>query len=1010
MRRFFCGVFFVAFLIVLIGTVPASAQNGRGVIAGTVKDAGNNVLIGAVIQVSPSGQRAVSDDQGNFRIPEVPSGQASLTVSYVGLANFTSTVNVAAGQTDIVSAVLQVPSLNEQIVVQAERLEGQAEAVNIERSSDDIVQVLPLKVITGLPNTNIADAVGRLPSVSLERDEGEGKYVQIRGTEPRLNNVTINGVNTPSVEGTVRNIKLDSVSSNLVERIEVFKTLTSNQDSDGVGGTVNLVTKTAADTPTIEFGGEGGYTPIQGGRTLGEFDGTFGKRFGPSHKFGFLLGGTWDRNNRGIDDAEVGNQATGTIPGTSQSIGYAQSRDYRTYEYYRTRYGFDTGIDYNISPETSVYVKGLYSDFHDYGDVWVYTPNTGNTIKAVNGSVITFDNALDCQAVNEVADATTANSNPCSPGSMQYRHYIRRPDQQLYSILTGARKDSPNWLLIWEAAGSRGHNIGGQDFQTTNFQGPLASYDSTGKLVPGSAGVDIQVDHTDPLNPILLPTPTDHTNIYDPTLYGVSNSSFNNYIATDVAFQGSFSAARRYSVHSHYGTFEMGFKIRDSHTTQKETDLNYSPPGASPFTLAQVLGTYTNSTYYDKAFLFNGQAYGPTSDYIKILQQVDANIGGSSPALTEDPIADGIKSASAFFDADERIYAAYLMNGISVGKWRFNTGVRFEDTQTGFLANKVDKSKPTLSQIITPFTQTTSYFNALPSIQVQYLIEKNTNIRGNFSMGISRPNIQDEVPSQTFDPNGSPPSITLGNPNLKATRANNYDVLVEHFFQPLGILQGGFFYKQLYNPIYSTGLFVPVAGFTNPFLQTLSINGPSAHITGFEMDWEQRFSFLPSLASGLGIAANYSHTASQATFPAGFACNANDATQCRTDKPPLQRTAPNTYNIGITYDKARFSMRFGISHNDASIFNYQFVQNSTPNDPVLGLPGPFGDNYLYAHTQYDVQGSYRMYKGLTFIVSGLNLTNEVFGFYNGSPQYPNQREFYKPTVSFGMRWSSAAEK
>ena len=996
MRRYFCGVFFATLLVSVVGAVPATAQNGRGIIAGTVVDSGKNVLIGAEIQVSPSGQRAVSDDVGNFRISDVPAGQATVTVSYVGFADFKTDVNVSGGQTASVSAVLQVASRTDQVMVTAERLEGQAEAVNIERSSDDIVQVLPLKVITGLPNTNIADAVGRLPSVSLERDEGEGKYVQIRGTEPRLNNVTINGVNTPSVEGTVRNIKLDSVSSNLVERIEVFKTLSANQDADGVGGTVNLVTKTASERPTIEFGGEGGYTPIQGGRTLGEFDGTFGKRFGQGHKFGFLLGGTWDRNNRGINDAEVNSQGIGTIPGTTTNIGYAASRDYRSYSYYRTRYGFDTGIDYNINSEASVYVKGLFSDFHDYGDVWVYTPFAGNSIKQVNGSVITFFTCTE----------TTAPAG-CTPGGENYRHYIRRPDQQLYSILTGARKDSANWLFIWEAAGSRGHNIGGQDFQTTNFAGPA---------------VDIQVDETDPLTPKLLPNPSTPptgftTDIYNPALYTVSASSFNNYIATDVAFQGAFSAARRYNFHSHYGTFDMGFKIRDSHTTQKETDLNYVPPvctsaclvTSSPFTLAQVLGNYTNPTYYDNAFQFQGQSFGPTSDYNKIIHAVDATAsGGSFPALQEDPVADGLASAAAFFDADERIYAGYLMNGISVGKWRFNTGVRFEDTQTGYLANELDKTNPSQTNVI-PITKTTGYFNALPDIQVQYQIQKDTNLRGNFSMGISRPNIQDEVPNETFDPNTSPRgTLTTGNPNLKATRANNYDLLIEHFFQPLGILQAGFFYKQLYNPIYST---VTVVG---PNLVATSINGPNAHITGFEMDWEQRFSFLPGLANGLGVAANYSHTASQANFPAGFSCGGKDAlgnpTLCRTDQPTLQRTAPNTYNIGITYDKARFSMRFAISHNDASIFQYQFVGNSTPNDPVLGLKGPTGDNYLYAHTQYDVQGSYRLYKGLTFFASGLNLTNEVFGFYNGSTQYPNQREFYKPTVSFGMRWSSATQQ
>jgi hypothetical protein len=104
-------------------------------------------------------------------------------------------------------------------------------------------------------------------------------------------------------------------------------------------------------------------------------------------------------------------------------------------------------------------------------------------------------------------------------------------------------------------------------------------------------------------------------------------------------------------------------------------------------------------------------------------------------------------------------------------------------------------------------------------------------------------------------------------------------------------------------------------------------------------------------------------------------------------------------------------MRFGVSHNDANIYAYGYVHDpNVPNvdkDPILGLKGPLADQYLYAHTQFDVQGSYRFYRGLQFVVSGLNLSNEVFGFYTGSPIYPNQREYYKPTVIVGMRWSSA---
>src|SRR5437879_12531947 len=103
----------------------------------------------------------------------------------------------------------------------------------------------------------MADAIGRLPSVTLERDEGEGKYVQVRGTEPRLTNATLDGVNVPSPESGIRQIKFDTIPADLVESVEINKTLQANMDGDGIGGSVNMVTKTAGERPTIDVNGMG---------------------------------------------------------------------------------------------------------------------------------------------------------------------------------------------------------------------------------------------------------------------------------------------------------------------------------------------------------------------------------------------------------------------------------------------------------------------------------------------------------------------------------------------------------------------------------------------------------------------------------------------------------------------------------------------------------------------------------------------------------------------------------
>jgi len=1008
MRFQFLRFLLAELLCGLSWSAQSVAQTGKGAIAGIVKDEAGSPLGSAQAEVQPLGTRVATDDQGQFRIGDLPAGQYSVTVSYVGFAPSTATVTVVPGQTSGVDIVLKVASQTDQVIVTAERLQGEAEAINIERMSDEIVQVLPAKVINSLPNTNIADAVGRLPSVSLERDEGEGKYVQIRGTEPRLTNVTVNGVNLPSPETNVRNIKLDAVPADLVERIEVFKTLSASQDAEGIGGTVNLVPRTAGEKPTYAFGGTGGYNPIQNGYGRGGFDGVFGKRFGVSKKFGFLLNGTFDQTNRGIDDLEPG-QTTGSDPVTGRNVAFTNTEDLRSYDYYRTRYGFSTGIDYNIKPGTNVYAKGLYSDFHDYGETWVYTPNSGTNIKSVNGSVITFDNAQDCVAVNQAADVGNPGSNPCSPGSYQYRHYIRRPDQQVYSFLAGARHDLSSTLIVYEFAASRSHNIGGQDFQTSNFNGAAASYDDNGNLVPGSTGADLAVNLSNPRRPNFIAQ--DGTDLYDPKQYLLANSSFTRYIAQQLNFQGAASVARRYNAHSHPGIFELGIKIRNSHSTQNESDqiLNYN---GNNITLDTVLGSYTNPTYYDNSFRIGSQSYWPTSSYDSVVRAVQSNLSQFSLAQARSIR----RGAGAFFDANERIYAGYLQNVISFGKLRLQTGVRFDAADTGFVANRILTSDPNNPSVtpnnpsITPVFQSSGYFNALPSVQAQYQLQSNTNLRFNYSQGIARPNVGDLVPTTIVDPNASPKTVTQGNPNLKPTKANNYDLLIEHFFQPLGILQAGYFYKQLSNPIYPTSSLLgpsdPNAGFR--LLQ--SINGPSAHIQGIEVSWEQRFSFLPGFLSGFGISANYSYTQSSVTFPAFFS-PASPGGEGRIDHPGLPRQAPNTWNAGFTYDKRRFSMRFAASHNDANIafYNYTHSDAATDRDPILGLKGPTGDVYFYAHTQFDIQGSYRLVKGWRFEASGLNLSNEVFGFYQGSTLYPIQREYYQPTVSFGFRWNSGSE-
>src|SRR6476659_3846889 len=292
-----------SFLFLSLSFLPTTgllAQDVRSTISGRVTDQSGAVLQGAQISLAPKGAVVVSNVQGQFFISNLDPGSYTLTVSYVGFESATKTMEVAAGKNVTADISLRIPSQNAEVLVTVPRPSAEASAINVQRTADNIVQVLPSEVIRSLPNANMADALGRLPNVTLERDEGEGKYVQIRGTEPRLTNTAIDGINVPSPESGVRQIKFDAIPADIVDAVAINKTLQANMDGDGIGGSVNLVTKTAGQHPMINVSEMGGYTPIAGGRGLTETSATAGRRFGADKRLGILFGATYDWNGRGI--------------------------------------------------------------------------------------------------------------------------------------------------------------------------------------------------------------------------------------------------------------------------------------------------------------------------------------------------------------------------------------------------------------------------------------------------------------------------------------------------------------------------------------------------------------------------------------------------------------------------------------------------------------------------------------------------------------------------------------
>lgn len=951
------GTYWLLIAICTAAGLHLQAQVQKASISGHITDSSQAIIPNARILVAPSSMVVSSNGQGEFTISGLAPGTYTVTISATGFAQSIRTVRLEAGQSATLDVALAIGSTLEQIEVTAQGGRTMVEAINTEITSPNILNVMPESEILALPNANVADAVGRLPGVTLQRDEGEGVYVQVRGLDPRLTNVTIDGVTIPAPEVNIRQVNLATIPADMVQSIELNKTLSANQDADGIGGSVNLVTKTASTRPTYSAEATMGYTPIENTRYVGNVTTTAGMRFGTDKRWGVIGGFGYDYNGRGINDVEP----SPDINPDGSDNSYFDGMTLREYRYSRLRWGGTSGVDFKASEHSTYALHFLLSDFKDWGDKWYYEVNT-------------FDKT-------------------------KYYESLRRPDLAIGSLSLDGNHAFNNLWIHWGTAVSRSRelNSGGNPETSFSANKTLKKFTEDNCNYLGMT----QMYHPQWSAVCMLPNPVPAYNTFN-----LANYSINQYITTTgqsvgLNLQGWGSVGMGYHIGSHSATFEFGGQFRNAHNFQNAYTPTWNYNGTT--TADAFQSGFADPHYY-------GGAYhnGPFTDDYKINQYFGQNM----TQFSYDPIDTHLGSDPANFNLIERISAGYLMNTINWGHVRLQTGLRFEGTQTdarGFLVNAtagpngdgLDNNGNWIGT--TPTHTTNSYFDPLPSVQLRWQVAPLTAIRAVYSRGISRPNPYDLVPYVLDNGEGTIPRYSIGNPSEQATHANNYDLLVEQELRPFGVIQAGYFYKQLIDPIVS--VFVPYSTSSSndgyPDLAQQNINAANASVYGLEFSWQQKFSTLPGAMRGLAMMANYSYTGSHTNGIPG-----------RTDSPSLIGQAKHAFNIEPGYEYGRFEAHTGISYNSSNDNAYQYFNNQAdPSNNTPGLPkGPLGDNYFYPHLQVDAQVGARLFSGLHLVLNGLNLTNEVFGFYNGSPQYMTQREYYKPTYSATLRWSPRHER
>ncbi len=850
MIHIFRGASRVAIALTLM--TPAIAL--AGTISGTVSDGtGTRALQSTQLRIVELNRVAEAGRDGSYRFPDVAPGTYTIEARYVGADPVRTSVTVPA--TGDVDADIRIGSDIDNSIIVVGQVANQASALSRQRAADGVESVLTRDAIGQFPDQNVAESIRRLPGVNILNDQGEGRFVSVRGLDPELNAASINGTRVPAPESDVRSVALDVIPSELIESIEIKKSLTPDMDADTIGASIEINTTSAFDRKkdlySIKL--EGSYNDYADALTpKGSVD--FSTRL--SDNFGIAGGFSYYKRKFETDNIEAADWNQ-----TDDGFAYAEEVQYRDYDVQRKRLGGSLSLDWRPSDTTKLYARGLYSQFDDHeyrGDV-------------------TF-------IMSEAPAAATASSAQFSDedGRIEVRRRMkdRFERQRIKSLTVGGETVAGPWKATYLGSWSEATERENGSIDPTRFRNRF-----------DGDGVDIGFDYSNPMKPRFTVSGNSDA-FYDPASYG-----FNELERTDL----SASRDREYMVKGDIsrafvtdgGTFtvQAGMKARwRKKSYNLETSVYDDFDG--DYSLADVVG---GQTYRIQDIMPLPSHSGPTDFFYNNRDRFELN-----------PLDTLLNSTTSDYSVKEDILATYLLGRWESDRVRVIGGVRVEQTRNDINAFLTDTDEDE-NVSITPTRFVRNYSDWLPSLTLRYEPVRDIVLRLGGSKSLVRPKLSQLAPR--FDINEDR-EATLGNPNLRPYSAWNIDASAEWYFGTNAALTGGFFWKSIKDFVVEQRITDPGTIYGVDYEElTTYINGDKAKIKGFELSYSQAFTFLPAPFDGLLLNANYTYTDAKGTV-------LTDGDISDPRGIPLTASSKNTFNLVLGYEKGPISLRAAGTYRD----------------------------------------------------------------------------------------------
>ncbi|EJM63722.1 TonB-dependent receptor [Pseudomonas sp. GM50] len=538
--------------------------------------------------------------------------------STAGVVGFTLTALAMAIASERLSAAeTSANTEHVEVVGQAASID---QALKEQRSSDSIKSVVHADGVAQLPDENVAEAVQRLPGVSVERDQGEGRFVSVRGLGPDLNSVTINGTLVPSPESERRAVALDVLPSELVQSLSVIKTLTPDMDANSLGGTVDVKSLSAFDHKGLFYTGssEASYDKNTH-QTSPKFSGAVSDRFSLGDgidNFGVAAALSWQKRDFGSDNVETGGAWD------FEQGAKLQEFEQRDYDISRERSGGGLNFDYKPDDLSSYYLRTLYSRYKDS--------------ETRNSTSLEFADPL---AAGELGDAE---------GSRKLKQ--REETQEIQSYVLGGERMFGLWTLSGQAGYSR------------------SSEDSPGHIANAAFnGTDDFADSGFYDND--KPRPIIGQGFYNPSNFSLDKVEWEKQKATDTEKNLRLDLARDYDLSGYASQVKFGGKV-----SRRNKDNNLDAWVYEDFDDLGFSDEQLNLSRFQKGTVdYRLGQFGPGISGSAIKQL----IGG----LNQADFYDETESRVNDFKISEDINAGYLMNTIDIDDWRFIAGMRYEGTE-----------------------------------------------------------------------------------------------------------------------------------------------------------------------------------------------------------------------------------------------------------------------------------------------------------------------------------------